>query len=72
MDADDAADQRKHAGLARARGDRRRATRLEQLVLGGMLLIAGVLWTGLGQPTWLGWGGAALGLAVLAFAPRRG
>jgi len=71
MDADAAADQRKHAVLARARGDRRRATRLEQLVLGGMLLIAGVLWTGLGEPTWLGWAGAAVGLAVLAFAPRR-
>ena len=71
MDADDAAEQRKHAGLARARGDRRRATRLEQLVLGGMLLVAGVLWTGLGQPTWLGWVGAAIGLAVLASASRR-
>jgi ubiquinone biosynthesis protein len=71
MDADDAADQRKHAGLARTRGDRRRATRLEQLVLGGMLLIAGVLWTGLGQPTWLGWAAAAVGLVVLASASRR-
>ena len=71
MDADAAADHRKHAGLVRTRGERRRATRLEQLVLGGMLLIAGVLWTGLGQPTWLGWVGAALGIVVLALAPRR-
>jgi hypothetical protein len=72
MDADVAAEQRKQAGPAGARGDRRRATRLEQLVQGGALLIAGVLWTGLGHPMWLGWVGAALGLAVLALAPRRG
>ncbi len=72
MDAEAAAQQRKQAASAGARGDRRRATRLEQLVLGGMLLIAGVLWTGLGSPTWLGWAGAAVGLAVLAVAPRRG
>jgi ubiquinone biosynthesis protein len=71
MDADTAAEQRKQAGVARTRGDRRRATRLEQLVLGGMLLVAGVLWTGLGQPTWLGWAGAAIGLVVLATASRR-
>jgi len=71
MDADTAAEQRRQAGTARTRGDRRRATRLEQLVLGGMLLVAGVLWTGLGQPTWLGWVGAAIGLVVLASASRR-
>jgi len=41
-------------------------------VIGGALLIAGVLWTGLASPPWLGWAGAAIGLAVLAFAPRRG
>ncbi len=72
MDAEAAAERRRQAGSAGAKGDRRRATRLEQLVQGGALLIAGVLWTGLGQPTWLGWAGAALGLAVLALAPRRG
>ncbi len=50
---------------------RRPNARLEQLVIGGALLIAGVLWTGLAEPTWLGWAGAALGLVVLVFAPRR-
>jgi ubiquinone biosynthesis protein len=72
MDADAAAEQRKHTAQAVHRGDRRRATRLEQLVLGGALLIAGVLWTAFAHPPWLGWAGAAVGLAVLAFAPRRG
>jgi hypothetical protein len=34
-------------------------------------LIAGVLWSGLAQPPWIGWIGAGVGLAVLLFAPRR-
>jgi ubiquinone biosynthesis protein len=71
-DAEDAAEQRKRAVPASFRVERKRATRLEQLVLGGALLIAGVLWTGLAQPAWIGWIGAALGLAVLLLAPRRG
>ena len=53
-------------------GEPRRATaRLEQLVIGAALLIAGVLWSGLAAPAWLGWVGAAVGLAILVFAPRR-
>jgi Flp pilus assembly protein TadB len=72
MDAETAAEQRRHRAPAGQQGERRRTTRLERLVAGGSLLIAGVLWTGLATPTWLGWAGAALGLAVLAFAPRRG
>jgi ubiquinone biosynthesis protein len=52
--------------------ERRRATRLEQLVIGAALLIAGVLWTGLAEPPWLGWLGAGAGIATLVFAPRRG
>jgi ubiquinone biosynthesis protein len=51
--------------------ERRRATRMEQLVIGAALLIAGVLWTGLASPPWLGWAGVVVGLAVLVFAPRR-
>ena len=49
----------------------RRAARLEALVVGAALLIAGVLWSGLAQPQWIGWIGAAVGLAVLLVAPRR-
>jgi ubiquinone biosynthesis protein len=69
-DAEEAASQRQQR--APVYGERRRRTRLEQLVLGGALLIAGVLWTGLAAPQWLGWVGAAAGLAVLVLAPRRG
>jgi hypothetical protein len=49
----------------------RRMVRLEQLVVGAALLIAGVLWSGLAEPEWLGWAGAGIGLAVLVLAPRR-
>ena len=50
---------------------RRPTARLEQLVIGAALLIAGVLWSGSASPPWIGWAGAALGLAILVFAPRR-
>jgi hypothetical protein len=50
----------------------RRGARLEQLIVGAALLIAGVLWSGLASPPWIGWIGAGVGLAVLVFAPRRG
>jgi len=50
----------------------RRGARIEQLVVGASILIAGVLWSGLASPPWIGWIGAGLGLAVLLFAPRRG
>jgi len=66
VDAEDAAVQRQQ----RAPVERRRQTRLEQIVIGAALLIAGVLWSGLAAPAWLGWAGAAVGLAVLVFAPR--
>jgi hypothetical protein len=50
----------------------RRAARVEQRIVGAALLIAGVLWSGLAEPQWLGWAGAGVGLAVLVLAPRRG
>jgi ubiquinone biosynthesis protein len=49
----------------------RRGARLEQLVVGAALLLGGVLWSGLAEPTWIGWVGAAAGLGVLLLAPRR-
>jgi ubiquinone biosynthesis protein len=70
-DADAAAARRQQRAPSSGDERRRPNTRLEQLVIGGALLIAGVLWTGLASPPWLGWAAAALGLAVLALAPRR-
>ena len=71
IDAEDAAVKRqRRAPLVVA--DTRRGARLEQLVIGAALLIAGVLWSGLAEPQWIGWVGAGIGLAVLVFAPRRG
>jgi ubiquinone biosynthesis protein len=56
-------------------GERRRRVaaprRLEHAVAGAALLVAGVLWSGLATPQWLGWVGAAVGVLVLAFALRR-
>jgi ubiquinone biosynthesis protein len=49
----------------------RRGARLEQLVAGAAILIAGVLWSGLVSPPWIGWIGAGVGLGVLLLAPRR-
>ncbi len=34
------------------------------------VLIAGVLWTGLAEPVWIGWAGAAAGLVLLVLARR--
>jgi ubiquinone biosynthesis protein len=74
VDAEEAASVRRRRDTARAangRGPRRETLRLERLVIGAALLIAGVLWTGLAAPHWLGWAGAAAGLAVLVLAPRK-
>jgi hypothetical protein len=70
IDAEDAAVKRQRRApviVAEPRG----AARLEQLVIGAALLTAGVLWSGLAQPQWIGWVGAGVGLAVLVLAPRR-
>jgi len=71
VDAEDAAVRRLHRAPP-AGAEPRRMARLEQLVVGAALLIAGVLWSGLAEPEWLGWIGAGVGLAVLVLAPRRG
>jgi ubiquinone biosynthesis protein len=71
IDAEDAAVRRqRRAPIVVA--EPRRGARVERLVVGAALLIAGVLWSGLAQPQWLGWVGAGVGLAVLVLAPRRG
>jgi ubiquinone biosynthesis protein len=70
-DAEDAAARRLQRTPVVITPPRRATARLEGLVLGAALLIAGVLWSGLAAPPWLGWAGAAVGLVVLVFAPRR-
>jgi ubiquinone biosynthesis protein len=39
---------------------------VERAIAGAALLIAGVLWSGLAEPPWLGWAAAALGVLLLA------
>jgi ubiquinone biosynthesis protein len=70
MDAEDAAVRRRERAATAALVEARRAVRVERLVIGAALLIAGVLWSGLAEPEWLGWAGAALGLVVLVSAAR--
>jgi hypothetical protein len=71
IEAEDAAVRRQQRGLAANDVPRRAGARIEQLIVGAALLIAGVLWAGLAAPVWLGWIGAAVGLAVLALCSRR-
>jgi ubiquinone biosynthesis protein len=43
----------------------RPSARLERVVCGAALLIAGVLWAGLAEPAWIGWIAAVAGLLVM-------
>ena len=43
----------------------RLSARLERVVCGAALLIAGVLWAGLAEPAWIGWIAAVAGLLVM-------
>ena len=70
IDAEDAAVKRQRR-VPIVAAESRRGARLEALFVGAALLIAGVLWSGLAQPQWIGWVGAGIGLAVLLLAPRR-
>jgi ubiquinone biosynthesis protein len=62
MEAEDAARSRP---LLRAGTTPRASARLERVVTGAGLLIAGALWAGLAEPYWIGWLAALAGLAVL-------
>jgi ubiquinone biosynthesis protein len=63
-------DGREAADIERARVQRRRlARRWRRIPAAGAILIAGVLWTGLGaEPLWIGWVAAACGLVWLLAA----
>jgi ubiquinone biosynthesis protein len=69
-DAEDAAARRRDRVL-RAVEQRAERGRVEYAVIGAALLIAGVLWTGLVEPAWLGWTACAFGAGVLVAAARR-
>jgi ubiquinone biosynthesis protein len=68
VDAEDAAARRRRRAPAPPASD---PGRLEQVVAGAALLIAGVLWAGFASPQWLGWIGSGLGLIVVALGTRR-
>jgi ubiquinone biosynthesis protein len=72
LDAEDAAVRRRQRAPAVVVAEPRRGARLERVVAGAAVLIGGVLWTGLAEPEWLGWAGAAVGLLVIALGARRG
>ena len=72
LDAEDAAVRRRQRTPTVVVAEPRRGARLERVVAGAALLIAGVLWSGLAEPEWIGWSGAGLGLLVLALHLRRG
>jgi ubiquinone biosynthesis protein len=72
LDAEDAAVRRRQRTPMVVVAEPRRNARLERLGVGAAFLIAGVLWSGLAEPPWIGWVGAGIGLAVLVLAPRRG
>jgi ubiquinone biosynthesis protein len=47
-----------------------RSPRLERAIAGAALLVAGVVWSGLSEPQWIGWVASAAGLLLLALGRR--
>jgi ubiquinone biosynthesis protein len=47
-----------------------RAPRLERTIAGAALVIAGVIWSGLSEPQWIGWVASAIGLVLLVLGRR--
>ncbi len=69
------ADERRARANPPARADRHapvatRARRLERTIAGASLLVAGVVWSGLSEPQWIGWVASAAGLLLLLAARR--
>src|SRR5262245_34540744 len=48
-----------------------RSARLERTIAGASLLLAGVVWSGLSEPQWIGWLAAAAGIVLLVVGRRR-
>jgi len=69
------ADERRARANPHGRGDTHavvsaRGRRLERAIAGASLLLAGVIWSGLSEPQWIGWLASAAGLLLLALARR--
>jgi len=47
-----------------------RSTRLERTIAGASLVLAGVVWSGLSEPQWIGWLASAVGLVLLVVKRR--
>jgi ubiquinone biosynthesis protein len=71
LDAEEAAVKRRQRAPGVVVTATPRGGRLERVVAGGAVLIAGVLWSGLAEPVWIGWVGAGVGLLVVVLAARR-
>jgi len=48
-----------------------RSARLERTIAGASLLLAGVVWSGLSEPQWIGWLASAAGIVLLVVGRRR-
>ena len=69
-DASDADERRAVVVAASSLAAAARAARLERTIVGASLVLAGVIWSGLSEPQWIGWVGSAAGLLLLALARR--
>jgi ubiquinone biosynthesis protein len=47
-----------------------RSTRLERTIAGAALVLAGVVWSGLSEPQWIGWVASAVGIVLLVVKRR--
>ncbi len=47
-----------------------RAARLERTIAGASLVLAGVVWSGLSEPQWIGWVAALVGVVLLVVKRR--
>jgi ubiquinone biosynthesis protein len=46
------------------------SARLERTIVGAALLLAGVVWSGLSEPQWIGWAASAAGIVLLVVRRR--
>jgi hypothetical protein len=47
-----------------------RSTRLERTIAAASLVLAGVVWSGLSEPQWIGWVASAVGIVLLVVKRR--